>query len=147
MLPAHLMGDFPLEQCKFIEYNGYINDAMAAIGVELSAPKKWMDQLAAVGFTNIHCHTYNWPVGPWAKGKKNKVLGKLAHQNFYRGIDTVAPLLSKVLQWDAERIRRFHDEVRAEFNEGKAHVYVAVGYWYAQKPVGSLSSGVDVTTS
>ena len=133
-LPAKIIDDFPEDQCHFIINNGYIKDAMKSIGINLEAPKQWKEQLEEAGFTNIHVKWFNWPMGPWAKGKKNKVLGKLTWSNFYEGIHTVAPLLAKVRGWDEAQKQEYVDNVQAEMQEGKIHVYVVVGYWYAQKP-------------
>jgi Methyltransferase domain len=133
-LPAKIIDDYPIDQCKFIYYNSIIHEALKRIGVNLEAPKLWKEQLEAAGFTDIHCKWFNWPIGPWAKGKKNKLIGKLCWQNFYEGISTVAPLLSITNNWDDTRKQQYVDEVQTEMQEGKVHLYVEIGYWYAKKP-------------
>jgi hypothetical protein len=133
-LPSLSMGDFPIEESKFCEYNNYMMESTKRMGIDMSAPKQWKEMLQAAGFTNIFCEWYNWPVGAWAKGKKNKLIGKLLHQNLYKGADTVAPVLTRVLQWDKEKADKFIEEVRAEMREGKFHLYCEICYWYAKKP-------------
>jgi hypothetical protein len=133
-LPAKIIDDFPEDKCHFIANNALIKESMRLIGINLEAPKLWREQLEAVGFTNIHCKWYNWPLGPWAKGKKNKLIGKLCWRNFYEGIETVAPLLAKTHGWDEDRKQKYITDVKAEMEEGKVHIYVQVGYWYAQRP-------------
>jgi hypothetical protein len=128
------MGDVSTDGCKFLEFNDLAASAIKKLGGNLSAPKLWEEQLEAKGFINITAHWMNWPVGPWAKGEKNKIIGKLLHQNFYKGIETVVPLLKKVHQWDSDRIDNFTKAYRAEFNNQKVHLYMETVYIYAQKP-------------
>jgi hypothetical protein len=58
----------------------------------------------------------------------------------YKGADTVAPLLTRVLEWDKEKADSFIKEVKAEMDEGKFHLYCEICYWYAKKPESSQSS-------
>jgi trans-aconitate methyltransferase len=53
---------------KFVEY-GY------QVGLDLQAPAKFADMLRDAGFINVHVQWLKMPIGPWAKGKKNKDIG------------------------------------------------------------------------
>lgn len=124
-LPTHFMGggSGSRDDSLFMQYNDCIMEATSRIGVNTNVPTLWKDQLAEIGFVNIHVQWCHWPVGPWAKGKRNKVLGKLLWQDLYQGIDTVSNLLTRILGWDTERADKFLEDCRVEMKEHKYHIY------------------------
>jgi len=133
-LPSKVFGDTPSPDSRFMQYSDHITTALGSIGKNMAAPKLWKAQLEAAGFVDVHAKWFHWPVGTWAKGKKNKLLGKMLWQDFFHGIDTVAPLLSKILGWDEERVGTFLEETREEMKAEKYNIYMEVGYFYARKP-------------
>jgi hypothetical protein len=104
------------------------------MGFNLQAPLSWHEHLQAAGFVDIHSKWSNWPVGPWAKHKKNKELGRLAFVNFCDGLTNMPPLFEKFLGYTAEEAQVMIAEVRKEFRDQKVHLYQQVCFCYARKP-------------
>jgi hypothetical protein len=115
------------------------------MGWDLSAPLMWREYLEAAGFTDIHIQWYNWPVGPWAKYKKNKILGKLTFVDFFDLLSSVGPLFQKFLDYSSEETQILIAEVRKEMREQKLHFYQPICFCYAKKP-GKLSTENSPTT-
>jgi hypothetical protein len=104
------------------------------MGADLRAPISWHEQLKAVGFTDIHVKWFNWPIGPWAKHEKNKILGRLVYKDFYEGLSSVGPIFMKVLGWSAQEMEGLVAQIKNEFEEQKVHLYQQVCFCYARKP-------------
>jgi hypothetical protein len=104
-------------------------------GVDLAAPLKWAEQLRAAGFIEIHTRWYNWPIGPWAKQKKNKLIGRYALANFHDAAGASVAMFTRVLGWSIEEHQVLIAEVRNEQKEQKVHIYHPVCFCYARKPL------------
>ena len=104
------------------------------MGFNVKASLFWPEYLQAAGFVDIHSKWYNWPVGPWAKHKKNKELGKLVFIDFYEGMASTGPLFQKFLGYTAEESQVLIAEVRKEFRDQKVHLYQQCCFCYARKP-------------
>ncbi len=116
------------------------------MGWDLAAPLKWRHSLEAAGFTDIHIQWFNWPVGPWAKQKKNKLIGKLTFMNFFDLFGSVGPLCQKFLNYTAEETETLIAQSRKEMREQKLHFYQPICFCYAKKP-GSLPTEVESKTA
>jgi hypothetical protein len=104
------------------------------MGLDLAAPLKWREHLLSAGFGEIYMQWYNWPVGPWAKHKKNKVLGKLTFVDFFEGLSSAGPLFQRFLNWSSEETQVRIAEVKNEMKEQKIHLYQRICVCYAKKP-------------
>jgi hypothetical protein len=104
------------------------------LGFNVQAPLFWSEYLQAAGFTDIHSKWYNWPVGPWAKHKKNKELGMLVFMNFHDGMAATGPMFEKFLGYNAEEAQVMIAEVRKEFRDQKVYLYQPCCFCYARKP-------------
>lgn len=109
-------------------------DASKKVGIDLAAPLSWPEQLRSVGFTDIHIRWFNWPIGPWAKQAKNKVIGRYALENFHDAAGATVALFTRVLGWSDEEFQVLAAEVRNEQKEQKVHLYQPVCFCYARKP-------------
>ena len=120
---------------KALAYNKDIIGISERMGFNVQAPLFWHEYLQAAGFVDIHSKWSNWPVGPWAKHKKNKELGRLAFVDFYDGMTSAATLFQKFLGYTTEEAQVLVAEVRKEFRDQKVHLYVqALSFCYARKP-------------
>ena len=119
---------------KTLLFNNLCLDMAKQMGLDLQAPLKWHEQLLSAGFSEIHMQWYNWPVGPWAKHKKQKVLGKLAFVDFFEGLDSAGPLFQRFLNWSSEETQVRIAEVKNELKEQKIHLYQRICVCYAKKP-------------
>jgi hypothetical protein len=104
------------------------------MGLDIQAPLKWHEQLQAAGFVDIHLRWFNWPIGPWAKHKKNKVIGQLAFIDFYENLDSGFTFLQSALGWSREEVQVLIEEARNELKEQKVHSYLRICFCYARKP-------------
>jgi hypothetical protein len=119
---------------KFLLFNKLFLDIGTRMGWDLMAPLLWREYLEDAGFTDIHIQWYRWPIGPWAKNKKNKILGQLAFINFFELLSSIEPLYPKYLDWTPEETQIFIAEIRKEMREQKVHLYQPVCFCYAKKP-------------
>jgi hypothetical protein len=117
------------------------------LGFDVQAPLHWHEHLQTAGFTSIHSRWYNWPVGPWAKYKRNKELGKLVLTNFHSGMDATGPMFEKFLGYTTEEAQVLIAEVRKEFREQKVHLYQPCCFCYARKPPEPELEDLAVTTA
>jgi hypothetical protein len=109
-------------------------EAAQRAGLNLMAPLSWSDQLQAAGFTDIHVKWYNWPIGPWAKQKRNKIIGDYVLRNMYEAVEAPSALFTKVLGWSIEDVQALVAEVREEHKQQKVPLYYPVCFCFARKP-------------
>jgi len=133
-LPSRCDDPVAAATSKIIMYNKRLMEVAERMGCNVQAPLLWHEHLQEAGFVDIHCRWYNWPIGPWAKHKKNKELGRLAYADFYEGMASVAPIFQRVLGYTAEEAQVLVAETRKEFREQKVHAYQQCCFCYARKP-------------
>jgi hypothetical protein len=104
------------------------------VGLDFQVPLKWHDQLTAAGFVDIQIKWVNWPIGPWAKHEKNKIIGRFAFIDLYEGIDASSKLVQNALRWEPEEVQVLIAEARNEIKEQKVHLYQRVAFCSARKP-------------
>jgi hypothetical protein len=120
-----------------IRWSNHGLKAASLVGIDLKAPLSWPEKLRAAGFVDIHLKWYNWPIGPWAKQKKNKEIGKYSLANFHDAAATPVAIFTKVLGWSGEEFEELLREVREEQQAQKIHLYHTVAFCYARKPGGT----------
>jgi SAM-dependent methyltransferase len=121
-------------ESKVVKYHHHLIEAASRLGLNFHAPLKWADQLREAGFVDIHLKWFNWPVGPWPKGKKNKLMGQWTLADFIDGSEAPIALFTRVLGWSTEEFHSFVAQCREEMKEQKMHIYVPVCFCYARKP-------------
>jgi len=120
---------------KLIQWSTYCMEAGAITGLNLQAPLSWPDQLRAIGFEDIHVRWFNWPLGPWAKHKKNKMLGRWGLANFLDGVGAANALFTRALRWSTDETNILVAQVREELREQELHLYQPVCFCYARRPL------------
>jgi hypothetical protein len=118
---------------KFIESTTSMIAAGQRIGLDFQAPIKWPKLLEAAGFVDIHVKWVNWPVGPWAKGDKYKLMGRLVLEDFAGAINVTVPMF-KALGWTTEKAQALTDAAGSELREQKVLFYQRVCFCYGKKP-------------
>src|SRR5271156_2079578 len=108
---------------KALAYNRNLMGIIEQMGFNVQAPLFWHEYLEAAGFIDIHSTWSNWPVGPWAKHKKNKELGMIVYMDFYDGMTSTAPMFQKFLGYTPEEAQALVAEVRKEFSDQELHLY------------------------
>lgn len=79
MLPACCTEATSTPTPHLIEWSRLLIEAAKKIGKDFSFPEKMASLLQDAGFVNVKIHWQHWPVGPWAKGKKEKDIGTYLH--------------------------------------------------------------------
>jgi hypothetical protein len=127
-----------------VQYGNYVLEAGQKIGLDFQAPFKWREMLQEVGFVDIQIRWFTWPIGPWAKYSKNKVIGRYLYADFYEGLDVARLLFTNVLGWSSTDVDILIAQVRTEMKEQKVHLYERVCFCYARKPEERRAQREDV---
>lgn len=125
-LPAKCDDPEGSARSKHVSWTSHVVSAGARVGLSMSAPLEFHSMLKAVGYVDIHVKWLNWPCGPWAKGEKNKVIGRWLHSNLHDGVATSAAMFTRALGWSHEEFQVFQAEIRNEMNAMTPHVYYNV---------------------
>ena len=121
-------------QSRLVQWCMHLIEAGQRTGLNLEAPRFFPQWLRDAGFVDIHIKWYSWPLGPWAKGSKNKETGRWALANFLDGLSAANKLYTRALGWSIEEVELFVMECRNELLAQKTHVYLPVCFAYARKP-------------
>jgi len=117
-----------------VQWSNYVVEAGNKAGLDLSAPTKLGEMLQAQGFTNINIQWQNWPIGPWARGAKNKEIGRWWAEDLQDGCRNAAALFTRVLGWTPEEFEEFVTKAVNEIRTMEKHMWCKVCFAYAQKP-------------
>ncbi|MCJ1434852.1 hypothetical protein MMC27_004222 [Xylographa pallens] len=119
----------------FSEWSYRVMEAAEKVGINPRSCEKFEEQLAQQGFVNIRYETIKWPIGSWAKGKKEKEIGRWMLENTMQGLQGVSmALLTRHLGWSREAVEVFLIKVREQILDRSSHVYVDVRVVLGQKP-------------
>ncbi|KAF2642299.1 S-adenosyl-L-methionine-dependent methyltransferase [Massarina eburnea CBS 473.64] len=135
--PIHCMDtSLTIDQSPILRWSQLFIDAAAVTGLDATAPNDFASKLRAAGFVDIRTKNYKWPVGTWGMGKKMKLLGYFANEDFKDWLPSAAlGLFTRVLKWSREEVEVFLSECRRERREQRGrHFYANVLFWVARKP-------------
>lgn len=107
----------------FVQWSEGLLEGGAKVGLDFAAAQRLGPLLQAQGFVNINVKWQNFPVGVWAKGSKNKAIGKLWAQDMKEVSTNTAAMFTRVLGWKAEEFEVFATNIANEINEGKKHMW------------------------
>ncbi|KXL44442.1 hypothetical protein M433DRAFT_277895 [Acidomyces richmondensis BFW] len=117
-----------------VQWSKYVVEAGSIAGLDLSAPTKLGELLQAQHFTNINIMWQNWPIGPWAKGAKNKEIGRWWAADLQDGCRNAGALFTRILGWSPEKFEVFAANAANEIRANEKHMWCKVCFAYAQKP-------------
>ena len=122
--PLEHVEDLTTDRSPFLKWSTLASEAAAEAGIDTRASEKFSDMLTAQGFVNVESIDVLWPVGPWAKGEKNKAIGTLSYQNSRKVIPAVAmALFTNVLGWTKEQVHELDRQCLEEIDRGDHHHY------------------------
>ncbi|MCJ1404190.1 hypothetical protein MMC11_007415 [Xylographa trunciseda] len=122
-------------ESPFIDWSYRLMEAAGKVGIDPIACEKFEEQLAHQGFVNIKYETIKWPIGSWAKGKKEKEIGRWMMENTLQALQGLTmALLTRHLGWSREAVELFLVGVRKQILDRSSHVYVDVRVVLGQKP-------------
>lgn len=108
----------------FEEWNAMFIDACNRWGRDSRWTGKYGQWLIEAGFENVEEHVFKWPIGPWAKDKALKEMGRWNLVNMLDGIEGFSTrLFSKVYGMSLEEITVLLASVRSDLYSKKIHAY------------------------
>ena len=124
---------FPLSYVKdggvtaespLFQWSHYMREGALMDGIDtLVAENKFQGWLEEQGFINIHKQGVVWPIGSWAKGEREKLLGNWCHKNMKLFLDGSRGLFTKKLGWSEERFRDLIQAAEKDMDNSNAHYY------------------------
>lgn len=97
-------------------------DMLAAtkkIGIDVRISLQHPKMLKERGFINIGERQLKIPIGPWAKGRKEKQIGIMAQKDLVEGIEGISTKLLLMVGYEPETLKIFLDEVKKEVMDPK----------------------------
>lgn len=117
------------------EMLNYVKEGMANLGKDTTAIMTVDDELRAAGFSNITRRVFQLLVGPWAKGKSQRILGIFWRTVIMDGIQGITMgTLGRGLNWSPEEIELYLVGVRKSITDPAVHSYWPYHIIIAQKP-------------
>lgn len=98
-----------------------------ALGKDWSCVPKYKEFLQEVGFEDVVEETYDIPIGTWARGKTNKILGawcKADTMSVLQGLSLA--VLTKGLGMSVEEVEVLLVDVRKDINNNNIHLYMTM---------------------
>lgn len=109
-----------------VDWSMTLIEGGAKVGLDFSAPKKLETLLQIAGYQNIVLHWKNFSIGTWAKGTKNKQIGRWWAEDFKDVSRNAAAVFTRVLGWKLEEYEVLAANIANEVNEGKKHMWTEV---------------------
>ena len=108
----------------FIQWGKHVLEGTRIAGIDAAASEKFTDQLQAQGFVKVDRVDLQWPIKPWAKGEKNKYMGKLLYRNTTDAVPAMAAcVFTKCLGWSKEQVDEFCKTAMNDVDDPKSHFY------------------------
>ena len=117
-----------------MESSHHMMEAMGRHGKDFTIPTRWKDMLRDAGFIDIHQKWYNWPIGPWSKGKKNKLLGRLLLADLHDGLAASTAIYVNLLGWTLDEAHALVKRAQEDMMSQKNHFSMKSIVIYAKKP-------------
>ncbi|KAK8078146.1 hypothetical protein PG996_004316 [Apiospora saccharicola] len=92
--------------------------ACSKIGIDIRSAGEHADRMRSRGFDHVVERRLGAPIGPWAKGERQKRIGWMGRRDLQEGIDGMSSKLFKLLgDWGSDKeIENFLAEVKADVN-------------------------------
>lgn len=106
------------------------------LGVDITQSMNFGALMREVGFEDVTERHFYWPTNTWAKGAKNKELGRWCMQNLLDGFGSIGMrILTKGLGWSKEQVDICVEEAKVSVSDKQVHAYIDVYIVYGRKPV------------
>jgi hypothetical protein len=94
-------------------------------GMDPDPSPKLRAMMEEVGFVNIKEQPLQWPLGPWPKGKREKMVGRIMADSCKQACRPGAmALFTKRLGWTAEQVEEFMPVVEKDIANAKRLYYI-----------------------
>lgn len=117
----------------FIRWSEGMVEAGQHVGLDFAAPKKMDRLLQEAGFEDIKIQWQNWPVGTWAKGRRNKDIGHLWGEDLCEVTRSTSALFTRVLGWKQEEFGVFAAKCANEIRGHEKHMWIEMCFAHGRK--------------
>jgi len=125
-----IQDDWPLKAWGLHLIQAVVND-----GIDPDPFSKFRAMMEEIGFVNVKEKPLQWPVGPWAKGKREKLIGRIMVDNSKLVCRPVATaLFTKRLGWSIKQVEEFIPAVEKDITNFKRLYYLPLRIFIGQKP-------------
>ena len=91
-----------------------ITAALGSLGINGHGAYQHADRMRDRGFQNVNEQPLNVPMGPWAKGKRQKRIGWMARKDLVDGIEGISKKLFLMMGDSPEQVDEFLENCRQE---------------------------------
>lgn len=109
---------------EFVKWSHLLDEAGLKVGLEFKAPGRLRGYLEETGFSNVHVKWQNWPVGTWAKGSRNKAIGRWWAEDLKDVTRNTGAIFTRVLGWKQEEVEVYAANIAKEINAQEKHMWV-----------------------
>jgi hypothetical protein len=107
------------------EWGAQVCLAAENLGRPVTNSKNYGRYMHAAGFVDIVEKHFYWPLNPWPRGKKEKLVGMWAQQNLLDGVHAMSmALLTRGLGWSREQVELLLVGVRDDLRNRAVHSYI-----------------------
>lgn len=78
--------------------------------------------------------THQVPIGPWAKGEKNKELGRFQREHVLDGVEAYGAFFTRFLGWSDDEQQVLLAKLKQEVRDPKLRLYTSFRFIYGSKP-------------
>ncbi|KAK2808582.1 hypothetical protein FQN50_004614 [Emmonsiellopsis sp. PD_5] len=118
-----------------IQYQTLCNEAAKSYGKEINMAHKIKQLVIDAGFVDVQEEIHKVPIGPWAKDRKLKEIGRFFLEQSTLGIDAyVLGFIGQVLDWSQTECEVLAAKVKAELRSPKNHIYINTHFITARRP-------------
>jgi SAM-dependent methyltransferase len=129
--------DGTLEGTSLGQWQSLMVDGLKNLGKDFGKVKEYGQYMKDAGFVDIVEKKYTWAIGPWIRGKKQKLWATWMMQNFLDGIHGWnMAILIRGMGWTVEEVEILLTKVREDVKDWRnVHAYVQMYVVYGRKPV------------
>jgi hypothetical protein len=102
-----------------------ITKVTGQLGIEARSALEHPDRLRRRGFQNVQEKHLRCPLGPWAKGQRQKRLGWMGRKDLYEGIDGISKKLFMMMGEgnSEEEVDAFLEQCKAELMDPAVRIF------------------------
>lgn len=79
--------------------------------------------LQDAGFVDVTVRWMHWPVGTWAKGARNKEIGRWWAEDMRDVTKSTSAMFTRVLGWSQEEFDEYHLKIAEEIDRQEKHLW------------------------
>jgi len=97
------------------------------LGRIVTNSKNYGRYMEEIGFVDIVERHFYWPLNPWPRGKREKLISMWTQQNLLDGVQGMSmALLTRGLGWSKEKAELLLVETRKDIKDRNIHSYIDV---------------------